>query len=345
MKNILYVSSSAENKLNVMFEAFKDLDVCKIDVIFNGKISSNYYKNSKSFFEKFFEKIKLPIDKYGQNKKIIKYCKNNSVDFVFIVKGNHIKPATLKILKNKNIKLISWSQDDMYAFHNRSLYYSCGIKYYDLIVTQKSYNKNKNELPSLGANDILFQNKSYLPRIHKPYLECYLSDFNYDVIFIGSAEKERFNSLCFLANNDIKVHVYGSGWDRIFYTKNKPINLIFHFKNLLNEEYSKAISCAKISLCFLRKINRDQQTSRTMEIPACGGFMLAERTKEQMGLFEEGLEAEYFSSNIELLEKVKCYLKNEKKRKEIAVNGRLRCLKSGYDYQNRAMEIVNYFNK
>ena len=39
----------------------------------------------------------------------------------------------------------------MYGWHNRSLWYTLGLKQYDLVVTQKSYNCNQDELPSLGA--------------------------------------------------------------------------------------------------------------------------------------------------------------------------------------------------
>ena len=48
---------------------------------------------------------------------------------------------------------------------------------------------------------------------------------------------------------------------------------------------------------------------RTFEIPASKGFMLHEKSEEVMDFFEEGKEAEYFSSPEEVLDKLKFYLR------------------------------------
>ena len=36
-------------------------------------------------------------------------------------------------------------------------------------------------------------------------------------------------------------------------------------REIREDKYAEALSCSKISLCFLRKINRDLQTARTVE--------------------------------------------------------------------------------
>ena len=78
-----------------------------------------------------------------------------------------------------------------------------------------------------------------------------------------------------------------------------------------------------------------------MEIPACGAFMLAERTDEHLRLFEEGKEAAYFGSNEELLEKVRYYLNHEDERRMIASAGRKRCLDSGYSHHERLKYMLS----
>jgi spore maturation protein CgeB len=108
---------------------------------------------------------------------------------------------------------------------------------------------------------------------------------------------------------------------------------------LYSEDYPKALQSFKISLCFLRKMNFDQQTNRTMEIPPCGGFMLAERTDEHLALFEEGKEAVFFSSDEELLEKCRYYLSHDGEREAIAKAGLSRCKTSGYSNEETIKKL------
>ena len=324
-----------------MYKAFKRNRQVNIIPLFNNLEDGIYDSLNYSLIDKIFYKLKIPIDKENLNRKLLSFDFNN-IDILFTVKGNTIKPSTLKILKNKypKLKIISWSLDDMYAWHNRSIYYTLGLKYYDLVVTTKFY--NIEELKKLGAKEILFTYQAYSKDIHKPCEKCQNVNTKHDVLFIGFAEKERFLHMNFLAENGIKVHIYGHGWDKKIY-KDHHKNLIIHNRGLKGKEYSNAISCSKITLCFLRKINRDQHTSRSIEIPACKGFMLAERTEEHKNLFEEDKEAVYFDTKEELLEKVKYYLTNENKRKKIAEAGYQRAINSSYSYDDKVEEILNYF--
>ena len=109
----------------------------------------------------------------------------------------------------------------------------------------------------------------------------------------------------------------------------------------MGDDYARAVTNARITLCFLSKLYPDQTTQRTFEIPASGGFMLAERTKEHLSLFGEGREAGYFSGREELLQKIRHYLDHEGKRKRIAVAALRRCRRDGYRYDDRIQQAID----
>ena len=69
--------------------------------------------------------------------------------------------------------------------------------------------------------------------------------------------------------------------------------------------------------------------------------MLAERTDEHLRLFQGGREAEFFSSDSELLDKVKYYITHPQQRQAIAAAARQRCLKSNYSNYDRLKQMIN----
>ncbi|MCL7988649.1 glycosyltransferase [Sphingobacterium sp. lm-10] len=306
------------------------------------KQTSWLYRVANWLFQKGLP-IPLPDDS-NANKKINAFVKksvNRPYDIVWIDKGLMINPDTLRNIKkvSPSTRIVSYSPDNMVLRHNQSLNYLKGISLYDIHFTTKSYVIDK--LKGLGARRAVFTNKHYEHTFHYPrdLSKEELDRLGGDVGFIGIWEQERCDSILFLAKNGIKVKVYGGGkWQEYNNIENLEI-----LPAVYSEDYSKALQAFKISLCFLRKINADLQTSRSMEIPACGGFMLAERTSEHLELFSEGLEAEFFSSNSELLQKCRYYLQHENERKQIAIGGVARCETSGYsnrDAVKRMLEIV-----
>ncbi len=281
-------------------------------------------------------KAGFPADVCMVNQTLYSAAVSFRPEVVWIEKGNVIRPATLARIKTHvpGAILASYSEDDMFARHNRSLYYTAGLKYYDIIFTTKSYNCNANELPALGAQRVIFVDKAFDVHAHRAFdiTGNDVEQYGGDVGFIGTYERPRAGSLLYLAKNNIRVRVWGSGWARLV---GAHPNLIVENRGIYGDDYCKGICATKINISFLRKVNRDLQTDRTMEIPACGAFMLTERTDEHRRLFEEDVEAVYFDSDEELLEKVRYYLVNDVRRKEIAAAGRRRCETSGYSHHDR----------
>lgn len=285
--------------------------------------------------------MSLP-DLCGANRKIQEKVQNYKYDLIWIDKGIIINEKSFKAIKKyaPDAKLVGYSPDYMCARHNQSKNFLNSLKYYDTYVTTKSY--AVEELKKLGCKDVLFIGNSYQKGFHKPYVLTKAEEEKYacDVGFIGAWEEARSNSIKFLAENGIKVKIWGNDEWRKICSSHK--NLEFGGNELLDENYCKAICGCKISLCFLRKKNLDLQTTRSVEIPACGSFMLAERTSEHLEMFEENTEAAYFSSDGELLEKCQYYIEHDDIRRQIAYAGYIRCINSKYSNEDRISTIIKH---
>ncbi len=71
---------------------------------------------------------------------------------------------------------------------------------------------------------------------------------------------------------------------------------------------------------------------RTFELPARGGFMLHEASKDLSELFTPGKHCDDFSTPAELREKVTYYLDHESERRAIAQAGHERAVQMNYQW-------------
>ncbi|MGZ0656216.1 CgeB family protein [Coraliomargarita sp. W4R72] len=233
--------------------------------------------------------------------------------------------------------MISYSPDDMMNPYNQSRAYLGAVPEYDLHVTTKSY--NVKELRLLGAREVYFQGNAYDPTIHsyRDLSERDYFEYKADVSFVGAWEAARVQSMCVLVESGVDVVFRCPVWP-VGIRRPKKLCIIEGY--LPEDEYAKAICAAKINLGFLRKANRDLQTQRSVEIPACSAFLLAERTAEHLELFQEGVEADFFDTDEELVAKVKYYLAESDLRKKIARAGHSRCISSGYSNMDRLNQVL-----
>jgi len=300
----------------------------------------NVRDKQKSFFYRVKRKLLGPSDLAHANQKIISSTGKSDIDVLWLDKALTIKPETLQTAREVSPQTIiaGYSPDDMAGKHNQSRSFLKCLPLHHVFFTTKSY--GVKELEALGVPLTIFIGNAYDPNTHCPMIisEEEIKRFGAPVGFIGDFEIERAQSMYYLAHHGIPIRIWGPNWDRKCRLSHPDMRI--EGKSLWAGDYAKAICSFDINLHFLRKINRDLQTQRSVEITACGAFMLAERTNEHLKLFEEGKEAEFFSSNEELFEKVHYYLKHEDERKSIAQNGRKRCLRSGYSNHDRIKEML-----
>jgi hypothetical protein len=278
-------------------------------------------------------------DDSGLNARLLARPAAPPPDVVWVDKGLTVEPVTLDALRLRwpGAVFVNYSGDDMFNPRNQTLAWRASLPLYDLFATTKSF--NVAELQAAGARGVMFVDMAYSAAVHHPHAVTpeLRERFGGDVGFVGWPEREREKSMRHLARNGVRVRIWGP-WPRW----KAAANFRVEGGPLWDDDYARALSAFRINLGFLRRVNRDLQTTRSIEIPACGGFLLAERTAEHQRLFREDVEAVYFADDRELLEKCRYYLAHEDERARIAEAGRRRCVESDYTYEARLTSILRH---
>lgn len=279
------------------------------------------------------------IDESRANERLRDLPASVAPDVVWMDKPLTIEGGTVAAMRERwpAAFFLTYSGDDMFNPRNQSRQWWSTLPMWDLHVTTKSF--NVPELARAGARAVFHVEKGFSPEVHHPHPigPATVAELGGDVGFIGWPEGERERSMRFLARHGVPVRVWGP-WPRWksaagFRVEGRP---------LWDADYARSIGATRINLGFLRKANRDRHTTRSVEIPACGGFLLAERTDEHRALFREDVEAVFFESDEELLEKTRFYLAHEPERARIAEAGWRRCWEGGYAHDHRMTEILSH---
>ncbi len=284
-------------------------------------------RREKSLVQRVLHRLRGPVDWPGANAALIERGRTGPLDVLWIDRGLTLTRSTLRAFRRlrPECRIAGYSGDPMFLRQNLSRRFLRHLGMYDVFYTTKS--NGVDDLYRRGCRRVVLVGTAYEPGVHRPMpvSDAERTRLGGSVGFVGTWEEPRSRSLHRLAVAGIPVRVWGNGWRRSRYRH--PL-LRVEYRDLLDDDYALAISAFDVNLCFLRSC--DLQTTRSVEIPACGGFMLAERTDEHLALFAEGVEAAYFDDDDELLAKVRYYLDHPEERRRIAAAGRARCLRDGY---------------
>lgn len=260
------------------------------------------------------------------------------ISHIWVDKGVWIYPETLHHLKQlTGAWAVHYTPDPQFMF-NRSRHFRLSIPVYDSLVTTKEWEIDAYK--KAGAKQVILTHQGYGGRFF-PRSVAFpdRAALESDVCFIGRVEDHYAQKLRILASLDVQLRIWGDAWPR--YADKHPWAKKLVSRGLWGEGYPIALSCSKIALGLLSKLVPETSTTRTFEIPATGTFLLAERTAVHQELFDEGKEADFFSSDEEMLDKTRFYLKHDEARIRIASAGRARCERSGYSSTELLKTIID----
>tara|TARA_B110000977_G_C11070909_1_gene489502 strand:- start:806 stop:1825 length:1020 start_codon:yes stop_codon:yes gene_type:complete len=328
-KKILLVGSNEFFSLEKMyFRAFKKAQ-CDVSIF-------KIYNINKNLFFRFIWKYLRFFFFIYQRHKLSKYINKNlnQFDLIIIYKGLYLTKRFLKYLKkiSNETKFVNIYPDDPFDkdyykdISNNNLF-TC-IKLFDFFFIYSQKIKKKLEL-IVPKKKIIYLPFAHDPTIHKKSNFSYKN--LYDISFIGTADKERYNIIRQL--KDYKIVIGGNGWDRYKQLKN-----VVYLGAINTQLSATVISKSTVSLNLLRKQNYGSHNMRTFEIPAMGGLMLTKRSTEQNNFFRENIDCLMYENFKDLNNKIKLVLKNKSKFEKIKNNGYK--LSKKYTYLLNARKIL-----
>ncbi|MEK9643960.1 MAG: glycosyltransferase [Alphaproteobacteria bacterium] len=298
------------------------------------------YESRPSLEARIRHRLRRPADETNANRAVLEAA--GTADLIWVENASMIRPSILRRIRDgeRRPRLVWYSEDDMMRPRNTSVWLDSAWPLFDLCVTTKSFNANPEELPARGAKRVLFVNNCFDPEIHRPLepsLEI-VDRYGASVGFIGSYEAPRARSLLHLAANDVSVRVWGNGWSRM---SGAHPNLWIGGRPLYDDAYAEAIAAITVNLGFLRQANRDRQTTRSIEIPACAGFMLHQYSEEMAKLLKPEREAVYFRDDDELLRSCRQWLNDAEKRDAVRWAGHKRVTQLGLRHVDMLTQAIS----
>jgi spore maturation protein CgeB len=258
----------------------------------------------------------------------VRYCP----DVVLVTGITPPNARTLMTLRSMGICCLNYLTDDPWNASQRAPWFFDAIPHYTHIFSPRQ--SNLADLAGAGGT------VSYLPFAYSPTIHYRESapastarQFECDVLFYGGADRDRVPYIKALIDAGLQVHLYGGYWGRDAKTRGAALGMADA------GTLRWAISGARVTLCLVRRANRDGHVMRTYEAPAMGACLLAEDTEEQRAILND--TALYFRSTEDLLASANRLLQEAPLRVQLAQRAEQHIVGGRNTYLDRLQTMIS----
>ncbi len=243
---------------------------------------------------------------------------------------------TLRALGRAGVRRLNFLTDDPWNPEHRAPWFLAALREDHHVFSPRR--ANLDALRGLRGPVVSYLPFAFAPAVHYPEIPATADDrhrFHADLAFVGGADRDRVATVAPFIAAGLNVALYGGYWDRHDATRAQARGFVTH------DEVRKAIGGAHVSLCLVRRANRDGHSMRSYEVAAMGGCMLVEDTAEHRDLF--GLDGEavaYFRTPAEGVDRARALLDDPDRR--LLLSRRVRALidDESHTYRARLRHMV-----
>jgi spore maturation protein CgeB len=236
-------------------------------------------------------------------------------------------------LQTFGIKVINYSTDDPWNPVFYAPWFLSTLPAYDAIFTPRR--ANVEEFRRWNVRGLHYLPFAYDAQVHRPWPANLPAGAPSDVLFVGGCDAERLPLISALADADLKLALFGRYWNAHSKTRS-------YWRGVADQGTIRAASAsAGISLCLVRRANRDGHVMRSYEAAAIGGCVLAEDTPDHRELFgPEDRAAQYFTTISELVQKARILTADVDARRRLSLELRQRMSVRTDTYSDRLAEML-----
>ena len=278
------------------------------------------------------------------NAALTSAVERSAAELLLVFKGTFVSGEAIARVRAAGTRAYCFYPDVSTRTHGP--YIPRALREYDWVFTTKHFGVSDM------AEHLHVTRASVLPHgydrdLHRP-LELHERDrerYGCDASFIGtwSPKKERILASLRERLSALNVRIWGSQWGR---ARHPLVRAVASTHPVEGDEYVRAICASTINLAILSEkragaSSDDQITSRTFHIPACGGFMLHERTGELAEYLVENESVACFGDVEELAVQVTRFLGDSVARQAIAQRGRAAVVPA-HEWDARIRDILDH---
>jgi len=262
-------------------------------------------------------------------KRLYSLVKASRPDVIWVNQGELLGRGSLTRLRALGVPIVNYANDNPFSpeCHRRFTQYRRALDLYDLVVVV--FEEAVSLARAAGAKRVIRRHISADEVAHLAYGEAPRAKVH-DVSFIGTWHPDGRGALIAeIIRQGVPLALWGDRWehDREWAT----IQSAWRGPGVYDEhKYATIIGESRICLGLVNHVAGNQHTDRSIEIPAIGSVLCAERTVEHEGMYKDGEEAVFWATPKECASLCWVLLNDESKRAAMEASGRRRAIRNGY---------------
>ena len=240
---------------------------------------------------------------------------------------------TVRHASSLGVRTINYLTDDPSNPSIGTWWYRRALVDYSVLASPRS--ATLQELSLQFGGDVRHVQFGYGSKAHFPATGIAEDEGDGDVLFVGYGDRDRIPFFLALHRAGIRPVLFGGGWER-----NRVLRA--YYRGMADLEQQRALySSVPVSICLVRRANRDEHVMRTFEAAAMGACLLMESTSEHREIFgPDGECVLYFDSLSSMVKACERLLADEALRQELRANVLRRMRLGSHTYGDRLARIL-----